>query len=191
VTALDTFIEALAARSIEPPTLDASAGGPTSAVAALLREGSDGAELLLIRRAQRPGDVWSGHLALPGGHVEPDDESFEETARRETLEEVGIELAPTSGARLLGALPPVLPRSNPFSMTVHPFAWAVPDTVEARPSEAEVAEAFWVPIIHLLEPAARVEHALGDRTFPGIAVGDHVLWGMTLRIFESMVGDPD
>lgn len=188
MTALETFIEALARRSVEPAPFDDAGDGARSAVAALLRDGTHGAELLLIRRSHRPDDAWSGHLALPGGRVDPADRSYEETARRETHEEVGIDLL-APGCLLLGALPPVLPRSNPFAMTVHPFAWRVPDDVRERPDATEVAAAFWVPIRHLVEPAARVEHRLGDRSFPGVSVGDDVLWGMTLRIFESMLGE--
>src|SRR5258706_13265424 len=57
--------------------------------------------LLLVRRAERDGDPWSGHMALPGGHAHPSDVDLLHTARRETLEEVGIDL---TDAELLGRL---------------------------------------------------------------------------------------
>ncbi|MCA9764471.1 MAG: NUDIX domain-containing protein, partial [Gemmatimonadetes bacterium] len=56
-----------------------------AAVALLLVPAPD--RLLLIRRADRLGDPWSGHLALPGGRQEPADASLLETAIRETAEE--------------------------------------------------------------------------------------------------------
>jgi 8-oxo-dGTP pyrophosphatase MutT (NUDIX family) len=58
----------------------------------MLRERNLGLELLVIRRAENELDPWSGHMALPGGGREPGDESVYDTARRETLEEIGIDL---------------------------------------------------------------------------------------------------
>src|SRR3712207_7728770 len=44
---------------------------------------------------------WSGHMALPGGGWEPGDKDVYDTARRETLEEIGVDL---DEGRLLGRL---------------------------------------------------------------------------------------
>ena len=63
-----------------------------AAVALMLRERSGRLELLVIQRAEKAGDPWSGHMALPGGRREPGDRDAYDTARRETLEEVGIDL---------------------------------------------------------------------------------------------------
>lgn len=49
-------------------------------------------ELLFIKRATRVGDKWNGHVALPGGKRDPEDEDDQVTAMREALEEVGIDL---------------------------------------------------------------------------------------------------
>ena len=68
----------------------------------MIRSGPEGAEVLLIRRAEREGDPWSGHMAFPGGHIEAG-ESPLEAAIRETEEEVGLALARHS--TLLGPLP--------------------------------------------------------------------------------------
>lgn len=50
------------------------------------------AELLFIKRATRIGDKWNGHVALPGGKRDPEDQDDQVTAVREALEEVGIQL---------------------------------------------------------------------------------------------------
>ena len=73
-----------------------------SASVAVIFRNLDGGEeaVLLIRRAEREGDPWSGQVAFPGGMVSVADESFEATARRETLEEVGIDLSPKTAAFL-------------------------------------------------------------------------------------------
>src|SRR5262249_57927229 len=39
---------------------------PQAAVSLILSEARGSAQALIIKRAERPGDHWSGHLALPG-----------------------------------------------------------------------------------------------------------------------------
>jgi 8-oxo-dGTP pyrophosphatase MutT (NUDIX family) len=58
-------------------------------------------EIVFIERARVLSDPWSGHIAFPGGRCEPDDQLPQDTAVRETEEEIGIDL---SAARLLGRL---------------------------------------------------------------------------------------
>jgi 8-oxo-dGTP pyrophosphatase MutT (NUDIX family) len=67
-------------------------GARRAAIALVLLEQESALEVLLIERAQRDGDPWSGHMALPGGHVEPSDSDLGATAERETFEEVGLDL---------------------------------------------------------------------------------------------------
>src|SRR4051794_37638584 len=76
----------------EPSLIEVN-GRRQATVALLLREcDRRGLELLVIRRAENEYDPWSGHMALPGGGYEPGDSSVYGTARRETLEEIGIDL---------------------------------------------------------------------------------------------------
>jgi len=64
-----------------------------AAVALIFRIGQQGAlELLFIKRAEYPGDPWSGQIAFPGGREEARDASLAETAIRETREETEIDL---------------------------------------------------------------------------------------------------
>src|SRR5689334_10230467 len=73
-----------------------------AAVAAVLRDRGGEAEVLLIRRAQKETDPWSGHMAFPGGRQDPSDRDLLHTAVRETEEEVGLELRPEE--HLIGRL---------------------------------------------------------------------------------------
>ena len=89
MVSLDTIREAMRdhrAEVIEDP------GAPRAAVAMVFREGPGATELLFIERAQREGDPWSGHMAFPGGRVEPVDPGTRAAALRETHEEVGLSL---------------------------------------------------------------------------------------------------
>src|SRR5215218_7814707 len=103
----------------------ADVGLRLAAVALVLREGSEGPELLVIKRSEAEHDHWSGHLALPGGRVEPEDESLLATAARETLEEVGLDLR--EGGEAIARLGTVNPQS-PYAprVSVTPFVFVAP-----------------------------------------------------------------
>ncbi|AKV04549.1 MutT/nudix family protein [Labilithrix luteola] len=166
--------------------------GPRAAVAAILRqrEGADSADLFFIRRADRTGDPWSGHIAFPGGRAEPTDDSILVTAIRETCEEVGIDL---TNADLVARLPDLLPYTRTKrAVTVTPFVFALKSDVVPTPNE-EVAGTYWIPFDKL----ARGE---GRGTFPWVwegktlelpcirfEPGGEILWGMTYRMLETMI----
>jgi 8-oxo-dGTP pyrophosphatase MutT (NUDIX family) len=48
-------------------------------------------EILFLKRATNPTDRWSGDVAFPGGRQQQG-ETDKETAMRETLEEIGLDL---------------------------------------------------------------------------------------------------
>ena len=159
-----------------------------AAVALVVVEGADGAEVLLIRRAVRAGDPWSGQVALPGGRREPTDRDLLATAIRETHEEVGVEL---TGAMLLGALDDLQPRTPTLPpVIVRPFVFALADRPPLAVDE-EVQRAFWLPFRRLAEPGLYRDVTLTirgqQRTFPAYNLGDDVIWGMTERILTPFV----
>ncbi|MDQ6718715.1 MAG: CoA pyrophosphatase, partial [Gemmatimonadota bacterium] len=119
-----------------------------AAVAITLRAGADGElELLFIKRAEYPGDPWSGQIAFPGGRREAQDSSLEETAIRETREETGLDIS--ASGRIIGALDEVQPQSVRLpELVVAPFV-AVVDDVPPFTLAGEVATAFWVPLASL------------------------------------------
>lgn len=180
--------DVLAGQSFAEPVPDPTL--PRAAVALILRPGCEGPELLLIRRAEREGDPWSGHMALPGGREQAEDASPVHTAARETHEEVGIHVA-TRG-RLLGPVEPVWPMSSRAPrILVRAFVFWVDAPVEATPNE-EVDEAVWVPVDELRAPGSVTEHLLeieghGEMRFPAFGTRGYVIWGLTHRILTTFL----
>lgn len=160
---------------------------PGAAVAVLLREGRAGAEILLIRRAERAGDPWSGHMALPGGRHEPSDGSLLETARRETREEVGLDL--TSAGTLLVTLPDV--HTHQAGLAVRPYVFSLRGSLEIALSE-EVVEVVWAPIAPWLRGDSIGTFAYapagGGPTvpLPCLLIDGRVVWGLTRRMLELL-----
>lgn len=166
---------------------------PRAAVALVLAPHPD--SILLIRRAERDGDVWSGHLAFPGGRAAPDDPDLQSTAVRETREEVGVAL---DARDLFGQLDDLAPSSPVLPpILVRPFVFAVPEQVTLSPNR-EVAAAFWLPLAELtrpdvLRPTEHRRHGTLVR-MAGYHLAQGVVWGMTERIltpFLELLGNSE
>ena len=160
-----------------------------ASVAVVLRA-RDPLELLLIKRATSERDPWSGHMALPGGRRDDRDADLLATARRETLEETGVNLAESGSP--LGRLEDVAPASPRLPrLTISPFVFWVPQDVEAQVASREIERVYWVSVDVLRDPARHgdVEIPLpgGSRRFPAFhVVGEHV-WGLTHRILTRFL----
>jgi 8-oxo-dGTP pyrophosphatase MutT (NUDIX family) len=164
-----------------------------AAVAVILRETSgDDVEILFIKRAARADDPWSGQIAFPGGRHEDSDESLEDTAVRETREEVGIELR--RHGTIVGALDEVRPRTPVLPpVIVRPYVATVASEATIGSSD-EVAQFFWAPLDAILDPASSRDTEITVRQIrtmrPAIHFEGHVIWGMTehiLRRFEEII----
>jgi 8-oxo-dGTP pyrophosphatase MutT (NUDIX family) len=159
-----------------------------AAVALLLRLGTaEELELLLIKRATFASDPWSGHVALPGGRQEPADPTLLHTAIRETREEVGVDIS--GHGTVLGVLDelgPSTPRLPP--LTILPHVAAVERDLPLTLSR-EVADAFWVPLSRLRDPAASrevdLDLATGVMRVRSLSYKEHIIWGLTERILRQ------
>ncbi|KAJ4347849.1 uncharacterized protein N0V89_009219 [Didymosphaeria variabile] len=116
-------------------------------------------ELLFIKRATRVGDKWNGHVALPGGKRDPEDEDDQVTAVREALEEVGIDLN-YNNAITVGNLPQRVVTSSwgkvPL-MVLCPYIYLLtsPTYPAQRLQPTEVASTHWVSLRALQSPSLR------------------------------------
>jgi 8-oxo-dGTP pyrophosphatase MutT (NUDIX family) len=164
----------------------------------LLRDDCGPPEVLLIERATREGDPWSGHMAFPGGRHEPDDPTLQKTAERETREEVGITLA---GGHYIGRLDDLGGRAAASNkMIVSAYVYHLEDPGRLEIERDEVADALWIPLEHLIHPDNHVRYPMNyaehEIIFPGIRVDDRetrIVWGLTYRFLEGffeIIGSP-
>lgn len=159
----------------------------SAGVAVIFSSQSGEEEVLLIRRAEREGDPWTGQVAFPGGMVDPSDKSFDETARRETAEEVGIDLGRRKAA-FLGYMGEFQARTRRVSVV--PAVYELTSTQKVSIND-EVAAFYWVPLRGLATKEARsrylLERGAARKEFPSFVYRGLVIWGMTERILSTII----
>lgn len=168
--------------------VDAGAAERHAAVTLVVRPREHDLEVLFVRRAEVPGDPWSGHMALPGGHRDAADTDLLETARRELHEEVGLDL-PRGG--FLGRLDDLHPVTRRIpSILISPFvAWHGEDVRVS--TNAEVQYHVWAPLGALRDPALRSEIRYPDggreHAWPSILYEGDAIWGLTHRVVMNFL----
>ncbi len=184
---MSPFTERLIGKLTLADHMPAPENGPRrAAVSVVLHDEPPSPRVLLMKRTERAGDPWSGHISLPGGRHEPGDPDLLATAIRETHEELAIDLA---GSRLLGNLPALRPfMSGPAGVEVTPFVFVTHVAVEPTPS-AEAEAAFWLPI-ELAASGAYDSHYTypgTDKQWPAWNYEGHTIWGLTWRILNDLL----
>lgn len=143
--------------------------------------------LHLLLTVRNPGlNHHSGQISLPGGGWERGDASLQDTALRETQEEIGV---PADELEILGSLTSLyVPPSN---NTIHPFVAYALHRPTFHPDPIEVAGLLEVPLHLLLDPATRREE---DWIWRGVplhvpfyAVGHHKVWGATAIVLAEFL----
>ena len=150
--------------------------------------GSAEPKTLLIKRAERSGDPWSGQVAFPGGKMAEGDSSARQTAVRETMEELEVNLA--EDADFAGYHRPF--RTHTGDMDVVPVVFLLRRKVNVVPN-LEVSGYRWVGLNEFLLPRSASTYLFkaGDasRDMPAFVLGDYVVWGLTHRILSSLLSD--
>ncbi len=162
-----------------------------AAVAIMVREGQEATELLMIRRATREGDPWSGHMGFPGGRRDPGDHSNFFCALRETEEELGVDLSRWGAP--LGELSDVNTgwRKDRPEMLVTPFIFSVSELPELTPND-EVDDVVWVPLHFLMDKGNREPlewEWKGQKMETDSYLYDgYRIWGLSLMMIDEMMG---
>ena len=161
-----------------------------AAVAISLRLGVAGPEMLMIQRAVREGDPWSGHMGFPGGRKDASDATDVACAKRETLEEIGFDL--DTYGELICQLSDVNTgwRADRPEMLVAPFIFRVDSTPDFELNH-EVDDTLWVPLSFLLDDANRSRHQWDWRgevlESDAFTYDNRLIWGLSLMMIDELL----
>ncbi|NQU60797.1 MAG: CoA pyrophosphatase [Rhodospirillales bacterium] len=126
----------------------------------------------------------AGQISFPGGHMETGDGSPQETALRETEEEVGLH---RRHVEIIGRLDEYVTRTG-FSIT--PVVGIVTPPFDISPDAHEVEEVFEVPLAFLLDPANHERHSREfegrKREFYAMPYMDYYIWGATAGMLINL-----
>lgn len=148
----------------------------------------DAWQLLFIRRATLEGDRHSGQVAFAGGKREDHDDDLEQTALRESEEELGIDPA---RVEVLGH---ISHHHTVSHFQVRPYIgvmdWPCPLVLDP----AEVARAFTIPLAWLADSSNyRIEERFFETSgnpWPIVHFDEYdgeILWGATARMTLSLI----
>lgn len=166
----------------EAASLDAPGTEDAAVLVPIYRAGGELVAVFTERRSdlrRHPGEI-----SFPGGRRDHPGEDLRETALREAWEEIGL---PRQAVELLGALPPV--GTFVTGYRVHPFVGMLAAGRSWTPQEAEVERVLELSLPdlvrgHEMRPVRRPD---GRASMPTYEVDDHLVWGATARILQSLL----
>ncbi len=148
----------------------------------LHKHNDDGCHLIFIRRSKTV-KTHRGQISFPGGRCEPRDSSPEDTAVRETTEEIGVN---ASDIVIMGQLPVLQALDD--SMIVPVVGILNTSTVKFQPDASEVDYVFTAPWtdFELRKSLPFTFNMFGNRRQSHLfAAADHHIWGLTAAILHS------
>jgi 8-oxo-dGTP pyrophosphatase MutT (NUDIX family) len=139
--------------------------------------------VLLTQRSLHLNDH-AGQISFPGGKIEATDASPLDAALREAEEEVGLSrefVEPIGYLDLYG---------TSFGFRILPTVARVRPGFELTISQAEVVDAFEVPLAFLMDPANHQVHSKEfrgiQRSYYAMPFGDRYIWGATAGILRVL-----
>lgn len=147
-----------------------------------------GLSTIYIKRPKRnPHDKHSGQISFPGGQVEPQDKTLEDTAVRETEEELGI---PRAKIEVLGQLSSMYVFVSNFN--VIPYIGYLPEVPNYNIQASEVDYPLSISIDNLVSqmPPQKKEIKVRNITLkevPYYDVKGDTLWGATAMITSEFL----
>ncbi len=162
-------------------------GDQVEAVVAILLwdEPGRGLQTLLVQRAEREGDPWSGQIGLPGGRVKQGAETPRTALHREVDEEVGIKLEEVGVE--LGSLSVGHPMRR-LEMRVQPWVYGL--RIKPRVSiSSEIAGFFWTNLADLPTKNKMSEITIRNKPWSveSFVVEGKIVWGFTYRVLTELL----
>ncbi|MGD2294291.1 MAG: CoA pyrophosphatase [Candidatus Aminicenantes bacterium] len=144
----------------------------------------DQLHLVLTRRTEKV-DHHQAQISFPGGQQEKG-ETLEQTALRETREELGIEPATVY---IFGRLTPLY--IPPTNYCIYPVVAKVDERPRFRPSSLEVADVLEIPLSHLIDPDTVRKEIWTIRGLevevPFYSFEGHKIWGATAMVLAEFL----
>jgi 8-oxo-dGTP pyrophosphatase MutT (NUDIX family) len=169
-----------------PDACDAAPAGYRRAAVCLPLFERDTTHLLAIQKTDTEGYHWRNQIALPGGHVAPEDRNDTETALRELNEELGIT---GNDIVVLGQLGHFRTATSGTDLCVIIGRWNAGTPV--RSDDREIARVLEIPLASLVQAhlkqgfRSRAARQIGEAlTYP---LSDATIWGVTARILHSFI----
>lgn len=149
----------------------------------------EGEECVLLTKRPDTLGRYAGQVCLPGGARDPGDLTLEDTALRETWEEVGIARDRVTILRELGW------HMTSVHHRVKPFVGRIAAPFELNPDPREVELVLFVPTAMITPGLFTVRGAWRgpdgrDHTVHTFPWRGHEVWGLTARILrEAFLGE--
>jgi 8-oxo-dGTP pyrophosphatase MutT (NUDIX family) len=143
-------------------------------------------KILFTKRTDKVEDH-KGQISFPGGAVDEEDDSFEETALREAYEEVGLL---KEDVRVLGRTDDSLTLASNY--IIHPIVGFVPYPYPFKINSIEVKRLIEVRFKVFIEEYEKhknrvVEHEGGFYEGPAVIYQGDIIWGASARIMENFL----
>lgn len=154
-----------------------------AAVLVPLVDRPDGVTLIFTQRTAHL-TAHAGQISFPGGRMEPYDATPEDTALRETEEEIGLG---RDRIEIIGRLDTYVTRTG-FRVT--PVVGLVQPPFQLTPDPTEVAEVFEVPLDVILDPSNPQRHSRefqgAQRHFYVFPYQQRFIWGATAGMLVNL-----
>lgn len=138
----------------------------------------------LMVRTTNERDRHSGQISLPGGKKEASDENFEQTAKRETSEEMGIDIHYN---RIIREMSPMyIPPSNFYVRAFVSYTKKNPEFILQKTEAVELIEFPVTELLNLsVEPEMMVLPSSRGAEVPVINFNNYIIWGATSMILSE------
>ena len=144
---------------------------------------AEGLSVLLTQRTNHLREH-AGQISFPGGRMDPEDGGPNDTALRESEEEIGLD---RNRVEIIGHMPQYLTVSG-YSVT--PVVGLVQAQAEYVLDEFEVADVFEVPLQFLMDPANHQvrmwQSEQGGRRFYAMPYENRFIWGATAGMLRNL-----
>jgi 8-oxo-dGTP pyrophosphatase MutT (NUDIX family) len=181
---IDPFLLKHILRHSEPPAPSSEMTSRPASVMLLLTRHNTQTSIQTIRKTDNYGYFWRNQMALPGGHLDPEDRSSKEAAFRELEEELDIHPDQVDYIGRLGTFQTRLSHKN-----VDTFIGYIDHQVPITIDPFEIAETFQVPISCLFETHMACNFhdrkpSVDELKYP---YQEFTIWGLTARIIHYFI----